>query len=240
MRPVFRTEILMLISFTTLLLACLSFQASATPSTGAQAADHSFVAAISKSDSGSIGKLLDPEFTWTDRMGKTHSKEEVLSTLSSLASDTDTGVEMMESGQVVLIHGSHSLSTQNAAVRFVRFWVKRPRSWQLLAYQETYKTDKNPEKRSGFGAPSNGGPVTCENPCKTIPYKPESSAEQDVATMWQAVERTVLTNGVEAWAPNFTEDFLFVTPDGGTPRMRWYNAPCDTRVPKPSESTHSV
>ena len=35
--------------------------------------------------------------------------------------------------------------------------------------------------------------------------------------MWQAVERTVVANDVDAWTPNFTDDFLFVTPDGGTP-----------------------
>lgn len=35
--------------------------------------------------------------------------------------------------------------------------------------------------------------------------------------MWQAVETTVLTNDVEGWIPNFTDDFLFVTPDGGKP-----------------------
>ena len=35
--------------------------------------------------------------------------------------------------------------------------------------------------------------------------------------MWQKVEQTVLTNDVEAWIPNFTDDFVFVTPDGGPP-----------------------
>jgi len=124
---------------------------------------------------------------------------------------------VMDAGTVVLVHGSHHLPAQNVNVRFLRMWVKRPAAWQLLIYQETNKADTNPEKRSGFGAPSNGEPVNCENPCKTIPYKGDTPAEQEVAAMWQAVERTVLTNDVEAWIPNFTDDFLFVTPDGGTP-----------------------
>jgi len=50
-----------------------------------------------------------------------------------------------------------------------------------------------------------------------VPYKPDNPAEQEVVSMWQAVERTVLTNDVEAWTPNFTDDFIFVTPDGGAP-----------------------
>jgi hypothetical protein len=74
-----------------------------------------------------------------------------------------------------------------------------------------------PATRSGFGSPSGGAPVGCDNPCNSVPYKPEGAAEQEVVSMWQAVEKTVLTNDVEAWIPNFTDDFVFVTPDGGPP-----------------------
>jgi ketosteroid isomerase-like protein len=179
--------------------------------------DHSFANSLNKADQSGVLKVLDPEFTWTNRTGKTESKQEFLSSLASLATGEDAEMQVMEAGSVVLLHGSHHLPSQNVNVRFVRVWVRHPAAWQLLVYQETNKADKNPEKRAGFGAPSNGEPVNCENPCKTIPYKPETPAEQEVASMWQAVERTVLTNDVEAWIPNFTDDFLFVTPDGGTP-----------------------
>ena len=191
--------------------------APASPQDGAVAADHSLTTAINKADQPSVEKLLDPEFSWTDRTGKTRAKSEVLPALSSLASESDAGVKIIDAGQVVLIHGSHRIPSQNASVRFIRVWVKRAQAWQLLVYQETKKAEKNPEKRSGFGAPSNGQPVACENPCKTVPYKPDTAAEQEVVSMWQAVERTVLTNDVEAWTPNFTDDFIFVTPDGGAP-----------------------
>jgi ketosteroid isomerase-like protein len=191
--------------------------AFASPEGSAFAADHAFTDAVAKGDQSSVGKLLDPEFTWTDRAGKTHTKEEILPALATPAPASDTDVKVIDAGQVVLIHGNHRIPSQNAAVRFVRVWVKRAQAWQLLVYQETTKADKNPEKRSGFGAPSNGAPVACENPCKMVPYKPDTPAEQEVVSMWQAVERTVLTNDVEAWIPNFTDDFIFVTPDGGAP-----------------------
>lgn len=74
-----------------------------------------------------------------------------------------------------------------------------------------------PATRSGFGSPSGGAHVECDNPCKTVPYNPQDAAAREVVEMWQAVERTVLTNDVEAWIPNFTNDFVFVTPDGGPP-----------------------
>ena len=199
------------------LLLTLSRLAAASPEDGALAADHSLTAAINKADQSSVEKLLDPEFSWTDRTGKTRSKSEILPALASLASESDADVKIIDAGHVVLIHGNHRIPSQNASVRFLRVWVKRSEAWQLLVYQETTKADKNPEKRSGFGAPSNGMAVACENPCKTVPYKPDTAAEREVVSMWQAVERTVLTNDVEAWTPNFTDDFIFVTPDGGAP-----------------------
>ena len=199
------------------LLLALASPAPASPQDGALAADHSLTTAINKADQASVEKLLDPEFSWTDRTGKTRSKSEILPALASLASESDADVKIIDAGHVVLIHGNHRIPSQNASVRFLRVWVKRSEAWQLLVYQETTKADKNPEKRSGFGAPSNGMAVACENPCKTVPYKPDTAAEREVVSMWQAVERTVLTNDVEAWTPNFTDDFIFVTPDGGAP-----------------------
>jgi hypothetical protein len=207
--------------FTTLLLLGLALPltslAAAPNESGAIAADHSLTTSIAKADQSSVDKLLDPEFTWTDRTGKTRSKADILPALATLKADGDADIKVINAGQIVLIHGNHRIPSQNASVRFNRVWVKRPQAWQLLVYQETTKVEKNPEKRSGFGAPSNGTPVACENPCKTVPYKPDTAAEQEVVSMWQAVERTVLTNDVEAWTPNFTDDFIFVTPDGGTP-----------------------
>ncbi|HXJ13004.1 MAG TPA: nuclear transport factor 2 family protein, partial [Candidatus Limnocylindrales bacterium] len=169
------------------LLLTLSRLAAASPEDGALAADHSLTAAINKADQSSVEKLLDPEFSWTDRTGKTRSKSEILPALASLASESDADVKIIDAGHVVLIHGNHRIPSQNASVRFLRVWVKRSEAWQLLVYQETTKADKNPEKRSGFGAPSNGMAVACENPCKTVPYKPDTAAEREVVSMWQAV-----------------------------------------------------
>jgi len=216
MRPVRRNLTLTVLTLSGLALTFTPL-ALANSQGDAIAADHSLTNAIAKSDEASAGKLLDPDFSWTDRTGKTRSKSEILSALATLKADDDADIKVIDAGQVVLIHGNHRIPAQNAAVRFIRVWVKRPQSWQLLVYQETNKAEKNPEKRSGFGAPSNGATVSCENPCKTVPYKPDTAAEQEVVSMWQAVERTVLTNDVEAWKPNFTEDFVFVTPDGGAP-----------------------
>lgn len=216
MRPVGRILLLSSLLFVGLAYP-LTPPVIASPESDALSADHSLTTAIAKADQASAAKLLDPEFTWTDRIGKTRTKAEILPALATLKSDEEADVKRIDAGQVVLIHGNHRTPSENASVRFIRVWVKRPHAWQLLVYQETTKAERNPRKRSGFGAPSNGMPVACENPCKMVPYKPDTAAEQEVVSMWQAVERTVLTNDVEAWIPNFTDDFIFVTPDGGPP-----------------------
>ena len=217
MRPSIDVRSSLRIFLTMPALAILLCPLSSCAQTEVLLVDHAFTAAIINADQAMVAQSLDADFAWTDRAGKTHAKAEVLSSFASLARDTDSDVQTMDAGQVVLIRGSHRVPLQNATARFARIWVKRPQAWQLLIYQETSKAEKNPEKRSGFGAPSNGAPVSCENPCKTIPYRTDNPAEKEVASMWQAVERTVVTNDVEAWIPNFTDDFLFVTPDGGTP-----------------------
>jgi len=182
-----------------------------------QRADRELVGALGKGDTAAAGALLDAEFSWTDRTGKTRTKSEILPASASLAADGDSDVKVGNFGKVVLIRGSHRITSQNVSVRFARVWVKRDEGWRALIYQETTMAEKMPATRSGFGSPSGGSPVDCENPCKSVPYQPEGAAEREVVAMWQAVERTVLTNDVEAWIPNFTDDFVFVTPDGGPP-----------------------
>lgn len=205
--------------FILLLISSLTCALAESPVGAATAsdADRSLLSAIARADKNSAESLLDLEFTWTDRAGRTLVKTQVLADLASLVRAADADVIVANHGEVVLIRGSHALPSQNASVRFARIWVQRPSGWKLLAYQETTKAEKTPEKRAGFGSPSGGAPVACENPCKTVPYKPAGAAEQEVVDMWQAVERTVLTNNVDAWIPNFTDDFIFVTPDGGEP-----------------------
>jgi hypothetical protein len=182
-----------------------------------QRADGALVEAIGKGDAAAASALLDEEFSWTDRSGKTRKKNEILAELKMLASEPDVDKETRDFGRVVVIRGNHRIASANVDVRFIRVWAKRAADWRVLVYQETKIAETPPATRGGFGSPSGGAPVDCENPCKTVPYDPQGKAEKEIVDMWKGVERTVLTNDVEAWIPGFTDDFLFVTPDGGTP-----------------------
>jgi ketosteroid isomerase-like protein len=180
-------------------------------------ADQALVQAMGKGDKTAADALLDADFTWTDGAGKTRTKAEILPDLTTLAAGNDADVKVRNYGRVMLVTGTHRIPSQSVGVRFLRAWVKRAAGWRTLAYHETKIAEHVPSVRQGFGSPSGGGPVDCDNPCKTVPYKPESPDQQEVVAMWQGVERTVLSNDVDAWIPNFTDDFIFVTPDGGPP-----------------------
>ena len=155
---------LFLAAFSCAVRPCLAATASAS------AADKSFLAAVAKADTTSVESFLDTEFTWTDRAGKTWSRSDALAKVASLARTSDTDTIVVEHGQVALIRGTDVIPLQNASVRFARVWVQRPSGWKLLAFQETTKAEKTPTKRSGFGSPSGGQAISCENPCKTVPY----------------------------------------------------------------------
>lgn len=192
-------------------------QVSGTEIPAVQRADASWVEAVGRGDAAAAGELVDEEFSWTDRSGKTLKKDEVLGELKTLASEPEVDKETRDYGRVVMIRGNHRVAQAKVDVRFIRVWVKRGSEWRVLVYQETKIAETPPKTRGGFGSPSGGAPVECENPCKMVPYDPPGKTEKEIVEMWKGVERTVLTNDVEAWIPGFTDDFLFVTPDGGTP-----------------------
>ena len=217
MHPLWRQSISILLAvFSAGLLQRVSI-ASPSGNASASSADHAWTEAIATGNRAAAEKLADAEFSWTDRAGKTLTRLEALSHLAAGNSEPDSDITSMGEGKVVLFRGVHKLAEQDISVRFVRVWVERPEGWRLMVYQETTKAEKTPEHRSGFGSPSDGGPVVCDNPCENIPYKPEDAGAREVTRMWQNVEKTVLTNDVDAWIPNFTDDFVFVTPDGGPP-----------------------
>jgi ketosteroid isomerase-like protein len=213
-----RQHLITVVAFLALLLGVRLARAS--DSSSVASTDHQWIEAVAKGDKAATEKLADAEFTWTDRTGKTQTKAEALAQVAAGNSEPDTDVSTMDEGKVVLFRGIHKLAGRNVSVRFVRVWVERLEGWRLLVYQETTKAEKTPEKRSGFGSPSDGRPVVCDNPCASIPYKPEDPGAREITRMWQNVERTVVTNDVDAWIPNFTDDFVFVTPDGGLPLNR--------------------
>ncbi len=162
-------------------------------------ADREFVRAAAKGDQEAVGKLLDAEFTWTDSQGKTYTKGEALTELPQLAVSGDGGanVEHRTYGQVVAVMASHGKAYA------LRVWVKRPSGWRALVYHEV-------TLREQPAAPGGSGVKECENPCKSIPYKPKNEAEQAIVASWQALETGVTAHDSAAWAPHIADEFAML------------------------------
>jgi hypothetical protein len=162
-------------------------------------ADHEFVQSASKGDTGTVGRVLDTDFTWTDADGRTRTRTEVLDSLPSPVLGNETGAQIKQRtyGQV----GAVMSSRDKAHV--LRLWVHRPAGWRLLVYHEV-------ALRQQASTPAGTGVKECENPCKTVPYKPKNEAEQAIIASWQALETGVTNHDASAWSPHIAEEFTML------------------------------
>jgi hypothetical protein len=167
-------------------------------------ADRGFEQAFDKADKAAAGKLLDAAFTWTDASGKISTRALVLQNLGSPA-----GPKLAVRGE-----GAQSKEYTYGAVGVVqvndgkmhvlRVWVKRPVGWQALVYQEVKSLDAPPSGTPGAGA-------VCENPCKSVPYRPKTPGEKDVVTSYEALETAAVAHNAADWSVHVADEFAAVS-----------------------------
>jgi Domain of unknown function (DUF4440) len=167
-------------------------------------ADQAFAQAFDKADKAAAGKLLDTAFTWTDATGKISTRALVLQNLGSAA-----GPKLAISGE-----GAQSKEYTYGAVGVVqvndgkmhvlRVWVKRPVGWQALVYQEVKSLDAPLSFTPGAGA-------VCENPCKSVPYRPKTPGEKDVVASYEALETAAVAHNAADWSAHVADEFAAVS-----------------------------
>jgi uncharacterized protein DUF4440 len=157
-------------------------------------ADHSFLQAIQKTDRAKADRLLDPDFTWIDSQGKSQSRGQVLQSFPAPANG-DVDVHSRVYGQ------SAVLRANRGKVQVLRVWIKRPYGWKLILHQEVTQVEKSEPLAAGDASGD------CENPCKSIPFEPETQSEKEAIASWQGVMRAMATNDADAYAPLIAEEF---------------------------------
>ena len=158
--------------------------------------DNDFVQAAAKHDKVTVGRLLDPDFTWTDADGKTHARADVLKSLPTPALGNETGAQLKPRtyGQVGAVMSGRD------KVHVLRIWVQRPAGWLLIVYHEVALGQQ-------AATAAGSGVNDCQNPCKTVPFKPKTEAEQAIIASWQALETGVTNHDASAWSPHIAEEF---------------------------------
>jgi ketosteroid isomerase-like protein len=178
--------------------------------------DYSMVQAIAANDGLAAGRLLDSDFTWIDRDGRGRTKSDLVNRMSVLSAGPDANVAVHAYGRVVLVTGTHRVTPDNVEAQFARLWVHQPSGWRILLYQETAKPDSSLHDADYPMA----GPQSaegCDNPCRSLPYKPLSTEAQEIISSFMAGEKAAFEDDAEAASRILGDDLLFVTPDGAQP-----------------------
>ena len=161
--------------------------------------DHDFVQAAAKADKAAVAKLLDADFTWTDADGRSRARTQVLGSIPSPALGNEAGAEVSQRtyGQVSAVMSGRD------KIHVLRIWVKRSAGWRLLVYHEVALGRQS-------SGPTGSDVKDCENPCKTLPYKPRNESEQAVVASWQALETGVNNHDAAAWSPHIADEFTML------------------------------
>ena len=154
--------------------------------------DHAFLEALAKKDKDAAARLLHSDFSWIDSRGKRLTRSEFLQSLPA-AANADVVVEPRMYGSAAVMRADRG------KMHVLRVWVKGRAGWQLFLYQEVEQVE--------ISEPAGGAGSACENPCKTIPFQPQTQSEKEAVISWQGVMSAMATNDAQAYAPLIAEEF---------------------------------
>jgi hypothetical protein len=179
-------------------------------------ADHSLAEALANGDKKAVAGLLDERFQWVEANGRIHTKAQVLDDLAQFAADNEGAMDVRTVdflGQVERVLGIHHNQ------RFAHLWVKNPAGWQAFVYLNILIPAERPEIMAPPPPPTDADKV-CENPCKTLPYKPENAAEEGVMAAWFRLKNDEWHPNPEDWAAHADAYHETLTPRTDIPKLQ--------------------
>jgi hypothetical protein len=171
-------------------------------------ADHSLSEALVRGDKKTVAALLDERFQWVEANGRMHSKAQVLDDLAQFAADNDGALDVRSTdflGQVERVLGIHHNQ------RFAHLWVKNPAGWQAFVYLNIPIPAERPDATAPPNPPTEADKV-CENPCKILPYKPETPAQEGALATWFRLKYDEWHPNPEDWAAHSDDAHETLTP----------------------------
>ena len=171
--------------------------------------------ALAKGAQKAAAALLDPDFQWVESNGTTHSKVQVLEDLAQFATDNEGAIDvrtldLLGRGQRVL--GMHHNQ------RFAHIWVKHSAGWQALVFLNI-PIPAEREEYTALPKPPVNPEADCDNPCKTLPYKPENAAQEGAMAAWFRLKNAEWHPNPEVWDANSDENHETISPRGDLPKL---------------------
>jgi hypothetical protein len=191
-------------------------RATADDASALRQAHHSLSEALVKGDRKAVDALLDERFEWVEANGRIHAKSEVLDDLAQFAAENEGEIDVRTVnflGQVERVLGIHHNQ------RFAHLWVKNPAGWQAFVYLNIPIPAERPEIMAPPPPPTEADKV-CENPCKTLPYKPQNSAEEGAIATWFRLKNDEWHPNPEDWAAHADVYHETLTPRTDIPRLQ--------------------
>jgi hypothetical protein len=158
--------------------------------------DRAFAQDVAAGDRAGLQKLVDTDFSWTDAAGRTFTRRDVLASLPKPSISDESGEQITHRryGDIELIQA------RSGRANILRIWAKRPNGWQLLVCQEATLL-------SGTPTPIAGTAETCDNPCKSLPYKPKNETEKQVLAGYMALQTATVYHNSAEWGKYVAEEF---------------------------------
>lgn len=179
-------------------------------------ADRNLSDALAKGDKNAVAALLDDRFQWVEASGRMHTKAQVLDDLAQFSADNDGAMDARTVdflGQVERVLGMHHNQ------RFVHLWVKNAAGWQAFVYLDIPIPAERPDYMAAPNPPTEADKV-CDNPCKTLPYKPEDAAQQGAMETWFRLKNDEWHPNPEDWAAHADDNHETLTPRADIPKLQ--------------------
>ena len=184
------------------------------------AADTALAEAMRAGDKATARRLLALQFSRVDADGKVHPRREFLAELKRAAPAPPSDAKIRNFGLVATVTGRRK-AAQDGDVFFIDVWVRQKGAWRALLMQDVPVA---PDGAPAMNAPpaaapapaADAQPYECNNPCKTLPYRVRSPAEQDVVSAFQAIMKAKAANDADEWARHVADEFMAYA-SGGTP-----------------------
>ncbi len=217
MKNLFKQTLVASLLFSAVLLPpSLSRLAAADDPPTFRQADHNLTEAMAKGDKNAVAALLDERFQWVEANGRMHSKAQVLDDLAQFASDNEGAIDVRTMdflGRVERVLGMHHNQ------RFAHLWVKNPAGWQAFVYLNIPIPAERPDYMAPPSPPTEADKV-CDNPCKTLPYKPENAVEQGALDTWYRLKNDEWRPNADDWAAHADDNHETLTPRADIPKLQ--------------------
>src|SRR5262245_23199137 len=167
---------------------------TSAPQSDVVRADQTLTQALLSGDRAAAEKMLDADFSWVDPDGIYYAtKDEAFRAGAKPLLGIGGDVKVLEHKYNKVVYVERS---QNEKKFSAHFWVQRPAGWRLL-----HINDLEVRERDYQTVPTTFE-VPCENPCRTLPYKPIGAGEKAALAAWQEQE-----SGQQGWARRVADNY---------------------------------